>query len=106
MPKCETCKYHCDKCDEIARTRNSDGPSNHCKNDTICWCCTHAVPSKGVDGKYITGCEWSLKHRIPLGAKTIPKKTEVVRYDKSGHRVYISGGTVDVIVSCPKFKRG
>lgn len=95
---CDTCKYHCAKCDEIAQKRSNH--DYHKPNDMLCWCCKHAIPANG------NGCIWSktLKH-MPKGVVTVDKLTEYTTLDSEGHKVYGKKIT-KVVVGCPKFERG
>ena len=97
--KCSECKYHCDRCDELALRSGQ-----HKADDMLSWCCENSIPTL-KDGKYIRGCSWSIKGKMPNGVVTKTKIIEVVSYDSLGHKK-VTNGETKIIVSCPMFKRG
>lgn len=92
--KCTACPYHCAKCDEIERRRP---PDLHTGNDTLCWCCKHAVPKTDSKGRCTAGCSWSRFHVPVKGWKC----AAVVTYQWGNRRVIAYR-----VIECPMFERG
>lgn len=64
--------------------------------ESICWHCRHAVPSKDK------GCEWS-KHRRPVEG-WVSKDT--MRTRQQTIKKYSKQYTAHKVQACPKFERG
>lgn len=92
----------CGKCAEKAKLCNSKNyvsPVSDEDKPTICWGCANAVPKIDEQtGKYIRGCEWSIRRKPVPGWETYC----FVDY------TYKDGKTLRAysVKSCPKFKEG
>ena len=80
--KCNTCSYHCEKCDMETEK------DNHYKTDSLCWCCARAVPSGDIEE-----CDWC-KNKTPV-------------YGWKAHKHKLSDGSIGYkVVLCPLFVKG
>lgn len=92
--KCNTCRYKCSKCNDMARARQ---PEPLPADASLCWCCKNAVPEKDDKGNYTAGCAWSM-HKKPVEGWEVCKVADVYEGGKR-YRTYC-------VRSCPQFERG
>lgn len=68
------------------------------RNESICWFCKNAVPTRNENGNFVTGCEWSIRKQPVPGWQSIDKVRKRLGLDEyyTAHKVQ----------ACPKFERG